>query len=129
MARLRRPGSGWPPRKNTATSCWNSLTTRATDRKQSQGPTGGGEPQAPSRGALRRRARRVAEILHSTYGPPRHGNKDDPLDELVFILLSQMTTGASFNRVYDRVKAAYPTWDPFLAMPLAEVKAVIKDAG
>lgn len=40
-----------------------------------------------------------------------------------------MTTGPSFNRVYDRVKAAYPSWDPFLAMPLAEVKDVIKDAG
>jgi endonuclease III len=90
---------------------------------------GGAEPRQPSLATLRRRARSAARILHETYHSPRHGNKDDPLDELVFILLSQMTTGPSFNRVYDRVKDAYPSWEPFLAMPLDQVKAVIKDAG
>jgi endonuclease III len=87
------------------------------------------EPTRPSTTALRRRAHRVAELLHDTYGSPRHGNKDDPLDELIFILLSQMTTGPSFNRVFDRVKAAYPSWDPLLDMPLDELRALIKDAG
>jgi endonuclease III len=48
---------------------------------------------------------------------------------LIFILLSQMTTGPSFNRVYHRVKATYPNWESFLAMPLEDIKAVIKDAG
>jgi endonuclease III len=102
----------------------------AKNRKSSA--TGGHashERRPPSRAALRRRARRVAQILHATYGSPRHGNKGDALDELVFILLSQMTTGPSFNRVYDRIKAAYPTWDPFLDMPLALLKPSIKDAG
>src|SRR2546421_11927994 len=86
-------------------------------------------PRAASAAGNRRRARRVAEILHATYGSPRHGNKDDPLDELVFILLSQLTPGPSFNRVYDRVKAAYSTWEPFLTMSLDEAKAAINDAG
>jgi endonuclease III len=102
----------------------------ATGKTISQDATGGvAKPRPPSRSTLRRRARSAARILHETYGSPRHGNKDDPLDELVFILLSQMTTSPSFNRVYDRVKEAYATWEPFLAMSLDEVKAVIKDAG
>jgi endonuclease III len=102
----------------------------ATNRKSNAtGVHASGDRPPPSRATLRRRACRVAQILHATYGSPRHGNKDDPLDELVFILLSQMTTGPSFNRVYNRVTAAYPTWEPFLTMPLAKMKATIKDAG
>jgi endonuclease III len=78
---------------------------------------------------LRRRARRAARILEAQYSSPRHGNKDDPLDELVFIVLSQMTTGPSFNRVYDRLKASYPSWEPLLTMPVRSFKRLIKDAG
>jgi len=47
----------------------------------------------------------------------------------VFIILSQMTTGPSFNRVYDRIKADHPTWDSLAALPLRALKAAIKDAG
>jgi endonuclease III len=102
----------------------------ATDRKnpliKAPGATAG---RSADRVALRRKAHRVAKLLHAAYGSPRHGNKDDALDELVFILLSQMTTGPSFNRVYDRVKAEYPTWDPLAEIPLTRLKALIKDAG
>jgi endonuclease III len=63
------------------------------------------------------------------YGSPRHGNKDDPLDELVFILLSQMTTGPSYNRVFDRIKFDYPTWEQLADIPLAKLKEIIQDAG
>lgn len=76
-----------------------------------------------------RRAHRIATILHDTYGSPHHSNKEDPLDELVFILLSQMTTGPSFNRVYDRLKAAYPTWDMLTNISIAKLRSIIKDAG
>jgi endonuclease III len=78
---------------------------------------------------MKRRARRITEMLHATYGSPRHGNKDDPLDELVFILLSQMTTQPSFNRVFDRLKGACPRWETLLGIRLARLKAIIKDAG
>lgn len=75
------------------------------------------------------KAHRVAERLHSLYGSPRHDNKDDPLDELVFIILSQMTTRWSFGRVYDRLKARFPSWEMLLALRPAAVRALIKDAG
>jgi len=76
-----------------------------------------------------RRSHRAAAILHDAYGSPHHGNKEDPLDELVFILLSQMTTHHSFNRVFERVKAFATTWDEVLRMRARTFKALIKDAG
>jgi endonuclease III len=82
-----------------------------------------------NRTALRRKAHHVVEILAAQYGSPRHENKDDPLDELVFIILSQMTTHHSFNRVYDRLKVAAPTWDDVATMPTRRFRALIKDAG
>lgn len=78
---------------------------------------------------LRRRAHRITQRLRDTYGLPHHNNKDDPVDELVFILLSLMTTGPSFNRVFDRLKAACPSWSDVLDMPLPALEALIKDAG
>jgi endonuclease III len=78
---------------------------------------------------LRREAHRVSAILQSIYGSPRHNNKEDPLDELVFIILSQMTTYWSFERVYDRLKEVAPTWDMVRRMPLGRLKKTIKDAG
>lgn len=68
-------------------------------------------------------------MLSAAYGSPRHDNKDDPLDELVFIVLSQMTTHHSFGRVYDRLKARYSTWDQFAIVPMRTIRATIKDAG
>lgn len=82
-----------------------------------------------SKATLRRRAQKTVELLANAYKSPRHGNKDDPLDELVFILLSQMTTGPSFNRVYDRLKAEYPNWELLIKLPLKRLTSLIKDAG
>ena len=64
---------------------------------------------------------------------PRHrravNNKIDPLDELVFIILSQMTTGPSYERVYDRLKAAMPHWRSLTETSVADLTSLIADAG
>lgn len=80
-------------------------------------------------GELTVRAKKVANTLHEVYGSPRHGNKDDPLDELVFIILSQMTTHHSFGRVYDRLKLLFPDWSDVRGLPVEQLAEVIKDAG
>ncbi len=56
-------------------------------------------------------------------------NKVDPLDELVFIMLSQMTTGPSYERVYDRLKAAMPHWRSLIETSVADLTSLIADAG
>lgn len=83
----------------------------------------------PTRSADRRRARRVTERLERAYASPDHHNKTDPLDELIFIVLSQMTTGPSYERVFDRLKGEHPYWDEILAMPVTHLRRLIKDAG
>lgn len=78
---------------------------------------------------MRRKAHRVAVKLAAAYGSPRHGNKDDPFEELVFIVLSQVTTHHSYGRVFERLCDAVGSWDDLLAMPLRRLKTLIKDAG
>ena len=77
----------------------------------------------------RARASRAIKQLESVYGSPRLGNKDDPLDELFFILISQMTTGPSYERVFDRLKAWLPCWDELSTLSVRDIASVISDAG
>jgi endonuclease III len=71
----------------------------------------------------------VAKLLDQHYGSPNHDNKPDPLDELIFIILSQMTTHQSFGRVYDRLRARFATWDQVLSVPISRLRLLINDAG
>jgi endonuclease III len=71
----------------------------------------------------------VIATLHAAYGSPDHGNFTEPLDELVYILLSQMTTHLSYRRVFSRLKAATPSWSLVLAGGVQPLRALIADAG
>ncbi len=83
----------------------------------------------PMASRKRMKAHRVTLSLHALYGSPSHGNKADPLDELVFIILSQMTTHHSFNRVYERLKGSVGKWEKLSGIRTARLKSLIKDAG
>lgn len=71
----------------------------------------------------------MTRLLKARYNSPRLNNKDDPLDELFFILLSQMTTGPSYERVFDRLKAAMPDWIGLLTVDVRTLARLIEDAG
>lgn len=77
----------------------------------------------------RKRARRSVELLRVRYCSPLLNNKDDPLDELIFIILSQMTTSPSYERVFDRLKAAMPDWHILTETPVSHLTSLIADAG
>ena len=77
----------------------------------------------------RKRGKRCVELLRRRYGSPSLNNKDDALDELVFIILSQMTTSPSYERVYSRLKAAMPHWRSLTRTSIAELRSLIADAG
>lgn len=72
---------------------------------------------------------RMCRDLERQYGSPHHGNHDDPLDELYYIVLSQMTTGPSYARVFKRLKERCRDWNALARMPLRQLKALIRDAG
>ncbi len=63
------------------------------------------------------------------YRSPSLNNKRDPLDELIFIVLSQMTTGPSYERVFDRLKTAMPDWQTLTGTAVSALTSLIADAG
>jgi endonuclease III len=73
--------------------------------------------------------RRVCEAFERTYGRSRLGNPEDPLDDLVYIVLSNKTSPEMARQVYARLKREFPTWDEALVAPEAELRHILKPAG
>ncbi len=71
----------------------------------------------------------VCHALERVYGNPSHGNKSDPLDELVYIILSTRTRDASYRRRYDELKAAFPSWDAVSPRDQARIEAILQPGG
>lgn len=130
----------WRSIPTTCARCTSLLGTSNLISKPSHALGGNMSPQPKVLGtqsfqcledlqSRRMRSRRATVLLVKAYGSPNHNNKQDPLDELVFIILSQMTTFPSFERVYSRLRQAAPQWDDVLVMSLRALKQIIKDAG
>ena len=86
-------------------------------------------PQLHTLRTRRKRVRQSVDLLRAHYGSPMLNNKPDPLDELVFIILSQMTTAPSYERVYDRLKRSIPEWRLLKRTPISDLMTLIADAG
>jgi endonuclease III len=73
----------------------------------------------------------IDEILQSSYGAPEAelGNKVDPLDEAIYIILSFQTDLARFSLTWSRLKTAYPRWNALMRAPLDEVASVLREGG
>jgi endonuclease III len=55
--------------------------------------------------------REICRILKKKYGNPRHGNPRDPLDDLIYIILSTRTRSLSFEYTFEVLKEAFPNWN------------------
>jgi endonuclease III len=73
--------------------------------------------------------REIARILSVLYGNPDLGNKHDPVDELVYIILSRKTFEAAYQKGYELLKARFPSWDDLLGAPRRKVEALIRSGG
>lgn len=88
-------------------------------------------------GAIWKRPRRVREgivtrvcsALRSTYGLPRLGNPNDPLDDLIYIILSNRTTPAAAEATFRLLKKRFPVWDDVLRRPPRELTALLRPIG
>jgi endonuclease III len=87
-------------------------------------------PTALRRGASARLAD-IDQILEGAYGTPEVelGNKDDPLDEAIYIILSFQTDLARTGATWSKLRAAYPTWDSLERAPTREIAAVLREGG
>lgn len=83
---------------------------------------GGGGPDSDRTHEIERRLRAV-------YGQPRHHNPADPLDDLVFVVLSRMTQEIKYVRTYDRLRSTLPTWSAVRDAPPGTLEELIHEAG
>lgn len=73
--------------------------------------------------------RRVCEILERTYGNPRLGNPKDPLDDLIYVLLSNKTPPGRARAVYERLRDKFSMWSEVVEADRSEVVSLLKPAG
>jgi endonuclease III len=75
--------------------------------------------------AVSQRALDICERLDEEYHRPDLGNHIDPVDELIYILLSTMTTEANYQRAFAELRVRFPTWGEVLAAPTEAVEEAI----
>lgn len=73
-----------------------------------------------------REVARIAAVLHGT---PTLGNKSDPVDELVYIILARKTREDAYQQSYDALRARFPRWDDLLDAPPEEVERLVSSGG
>lgn len=73
--------------------------------------------------------REVARILAVLYGSPNLGNKADPTDELVYILLARHTREGAYQQAFEALKRKFGTWDELLDAPRSEVERLVYSGG
>lgn len=73
--------------------------------------------------------RRVCESLEHQYGRPRFGNPRNPLDDLVYIILSNKTDPASARRAYRDLRDRFPSWENLLRSPSVCMRRLLRPAG
>lgn len=71
----------------------------------------------------------VCHLLEADYGRPRLGNPDDPVDDLIYIILSNKTPPLTARRVFELLKEKHPQWDTLLAAHEGEVVSILRPAG
>jgi DNA (cytosine-5)-methyltransferase 1 len=73
--------------------------------------------------------REIARIVELLHGTPRLGNKEDPVDELVYIILARKTREGAYQQTFDSLKRRFARWDDLLTYPRAEVEKIVHSGG
>lgn len=77
---------------------------------------------------LRSFLRKVNRKL-AVYGSDRHGNRRNPLEELVFIILSAQTESYLYIQTFKNLRRRFPTWNSLVTADESEIEAVIHHGG
>jgi endonuclease-3 len=75
---------------------------------------------------LVREIHRRLKLAHGPLEPPRRW---DPLDELVFTILSQNTSDTNSERAYASLRDRFPTWEQAASARPSQVAAAIRGGG
>ena len=107
---------------------WNA---RAIARLESHAPTDEGLRPTPSTAVegLATELVRLGVRLGETYGTPDLGNKADPVDELVYIILARRTREGAYQAAYRALENRYASWEKLAAAPVEEIEQVVRFSG
>lgn len=83
----------------------------------------------PAGTAGRRRVRAIHRRLLRRYGELEPPRRTDPLEELVFTVLSQNTSDANSSRAYASLRERFPSWEELAAARPEEVAEAIRVGG
>lgn len=67
--------------------------------------------------------------LSARYGRFEQVPRYDPLDELIFTVLTQHTSDLNAERAFDRLKSEIPTWSEVMDAPAEDIAAAIHHGG
>lgn len=98
------------------------MATRKRAKKTSPRPPE--EDASESESLLREVARRL-----KVYGDNRHHNRDDALEELVFIILSAQTEAYLYRQTFEDLTSRFPSWESLLEATEEEIASVIRRGG
>lgn len=73
--------------------------------------------------------REIARFMAILHGTPDLGNKKDPVDEMVYIILSRKTREDAYQGAFTVLKRRFPTWDELLDADRDEVEALLSSSG
>ncbi len=76
--------------------------------------------------AYLREAARMLALLHGT---PSLGNKTEPVDELVYIILARKTREEAYQQAFSALKSRFSSWDDLLRARRSEVTALLSSSG
>jgi len=75
------------------------------------------------------RLREITRLVELLHGTPDLGNKVDPLDELVYIILSRKTREDAYQQGFAALKKRFRRWEDVLDAPRTGVSALIEAGG
>ncbi len=97
------------------------------------------DARQPATGEVRprtvRRSRRpldppaVERLLTPVYGPYAFTPRYDPMEELVYTILSQHTSDANSERAFRSLRDRFADWDAVAAAPVDEIEDAIRHGG
>ena len=77
----------------------------------------------------KRVVRRVCEILERTYGRPRLGNPKKPVDDLIYVILSNKTSPQMAQTTFGRVKQRFSNWEDITLSSASVLHRILRPAG
>lgn len=85
--------------------------------------------EQPTRRFSPRTVSAVCRRLESEYGRPRLGNPTDPIDDLVYVTLSNRTAPKVAEEVYRRIKSRFPSWSEVINGGERDLSDLLAPAG